>query len=59
MTNAEKMKLAIKRLEEAQTLIIDSLGDLDFVQEHLILIDTIIEELSYYRLEELENEQNG
>jgi len=56
MTNAEKMKLAIERLEEAQTLMIDSLGDLDFVQDHLILIDTIIEELSYYRLEELQNE---
>jgi hypothetical protein len=59
MTNAEKMKLAIERLEEAKELMIDTLGDLDFVQDHLVLIDTMIDELAEYRLEELENEQNG
>jgi len=58
MTNAEKMKLAIERLEEAKELMIDTLGDLDFVQDHLVLIDTMIDELAEYRLEELENEQN-
>jgi hypothetical protein len=56
MTNAEKMKLAIERLEEARELMIDSLGDLDFVQDHCVSIDTMIDELAYYRLEELENE---
>jgi hypothetical protein len=59
MSNAEKMKLAIERLEEAKELMIDTLGDLDFVQDHLVLIDTMIDELAEYRLEELENEQNG
>ena len=67
MTNAEKMKLAIERLEEAKELMIDTLGDLDFVQDHLVSIDTMIldhlvsidtmiDELAEYRLEELENE---
>jgi hypothetical protein len=56
MTNAEKMKLAIERLEEARELMIDSLGDLDFVQDHCVSIDTMIDELAEYRLEELENE---
>ena len=59
MTNAEKMKLAIERLEEAKELMIDTLGDLNFVQDHLVLIDTMIDELAEYRIEELENEQNG
>jgi len=58
MTNAEKMKLAIERLEEAKELMIDTLGDMNFVQDHLVLIDTMIDELAEYRLEELENEQN-
>lgn len=56
MTNAEKMKLAIERLEEARELMVDTLGDLDFVQDHCVLIDTMIDELAEYRLEELENE---
>jgi hypothetical protein len=56
MTNAEKMKLAIERLEEAKELMIDTLGEMDFVMDHLILIDTMIDELTEYRLEELENE---
>ena len=59
MSNAEKMKLAIARLEEAKELMIESLGEMDFVMDHLILIDTMIDELAEYRLEELENEQNG
>jgi len=59
MNNAEKMQLAIARLEEAKELMIDTLGDLNFVQDHLVLIDTMIDELAEYRLEELENEQNG
>ena len=58
MTNAEKMKLAIERLEEAKELMNDTLGDMNFVQDHLVLIDTMIDELAEYRLEELENEQN-
>ena len=56
MTNAEKMKLAIERLEEARELMVDTLGDLDFVQDHCVSIDTMIDELAEYRLEELENE---
>jgi hypothetical protein len=56
MTNAEKMKLAIERLEEARELMVDTLGDLDFVQDYCVLIDTMIDELAEYRLEELENE---
>jgi hypothetical protein len=56
MTNAEKMKLAIERLEEAKELMNDTLGDMNFVQDHLVLIDTMIDELAEYRLEELENE---
>jgi hypothetical protein len=56
MSNAEKMKLAIARLEEAKELMIESLGEMDFVMDHLILIDTMIDELAEYRLEELENE---
>ena len=56
MTNAEKMKLAIERLEEARELMVDTLGEMEFVMDHVVNIETMIDELEYYRQEELENE---
>jgi hypothetical protein len=58
MNSAEKMKLAIERLEEAKELMIESLGEMEFVMDHVVNIETMIDELEYYRQEELENEQN-
>ena len=56
MTNAEKMKLAIEKLEEAKELMVDTLGEMEFVMDHVVNIETMIDELEYYRQEELENE---
>ncbi len=56
MTSAEKMKLAIERLEEAKELMIEALGEMEFVMDHVVNIETMIDELEYYRQEELENE---
>ena len=56
MTSAEKTKLAIERLEEAKELMIEALGEMEFVMDHVVNIETMVEELEYYHQEELENE---
>jgi hypothetical protein len=56
MNKAEKIKLAIEKLEEARELMADAFDDEDFLQNHIIFIDTMIDEIGYYMDEELENE---
>ena len=56
MSKTEKIKLAIEKLEEARELMADAIGDEDFLQNHIIFIDTMIDEIGYYMDEELENE---
>ena len=56
MTDAQKMQLAIDKLNEAKELMIEALGKMEFVMDHVVNIETMIDELEYYRQEELENE---
>jgi hypothetical protein len=56
MNKTEKIKLAIEKLEEARELMADAFDDEDFLQNHIIFIDTMIDEIGYYMDEELENE---
>ena len=56
MNKAEKMQLAIDKLNEAKELMIEALGKMEFVMDHVVNIETMIDELEYYRQEELENE---
>ena len=56
MTDAQKMQLAIDKLNEAKELMIEVLGEMEFVMDHVVSIETMIDELEYYRQEELENE---
>ena len=56
MNKAEKMQLAIDKLNEAKELMIEALGEMEFVMDHVVNIETMVDELEYYRQEELENE---
>jgi succinate dehydrogenase/fumarate reductase-like Fe-S protein len=56
MTNAQRMQMAIEKLNEAKELMIEALGEMEFVMDHVVNIETMIDELEYYRQEELENE---
>jgi succinate dehydrogenase/fumarate reductase-like Fe-S protein len=56
MTNAQRMQMAIEKLDEAKELMIEALGEMEFVMDHVVNIETMIDELEYYRQEELENE---
>ena len=47
MNKAEKIKLAIEKLEEARELMADAFNDEDFLQDHVIHIDTMIDEIGY------------
>jgi hypothetical protein len=56
MNKAEKMQVAIAKLNEAKELMIEALGEMEFVMDHVVNIETMVDELEYYRQEELENE---
>ena len=56
MNKAQKMQLAIDKLNEAKELMIEALGKMEFVMDHVVNIETMVDELEYYRQEELENE---
>ena len=56
MNKSEKMQLAIDKLNEAKELMIEALGEMEFVMDHVVNIETMVDELEYYRQEELENE---
>ena len=56
VNKAEKMQEAITKLNEAKELMIEALGEMEFVMDHVVNIETIVDELEYYRQEELENE---
>jgi hypothetical protein len=54
MSNAEKVKLAIEKLREAQNLINEAFGDSDGKMDHIMQLDGFIDDLEYdlYDLEQ-------